>query len=137
MWALHDDCKEFIASSWQTPVIGCPMYILTKKLQNLKHKLKIWNKETFGNVHDYVKNAESNLSNIQLQIQTDGPSDSLLNLEKQAQLDLNQALDRQECFWQEKARTNWHLNGDRNTAYFHRLSKIKNKTKRISSLRDG
>ena len=99
MWALHDDCKEFIASSWQTPAIGCPMYILTKKLKTLKDKLKVWNKDTFGNVHDYVKNAKSKLSLLQHQINIDGPFDNLLNLEKQAQTDLNQALARQECFW--------------------------------------
>jgi hypothetical protein len=91
----------------------------------------------FGNVHDYVKIAETNLSLIQEQIQSDGPSSNLLNLEKNSQCDLNKALERQEQLWKEKARTNWHLNGDRNTVYFHRLSKIKNKTKLISSLRDG
>lgn len=137
MWALHNDCREFIATCWQSPVIGCPMFILTKKLKILKDKLKIWNKEVFGNVHDYVKQSELNLSLIQDQIHSDGPSDSLLNLEKNAQSDLHKALERQENFWQEKARTNWHMSGDRNTAYFHRLSKIKNKTKMISSLRDG
>jgi len=114
------------------------MYILTKKkLKKLKDKLKVWNKEVFGNVHEFVKHAENNLSLIQNQIHIDGPSDNLLNLVKNGQCDLNIALEKQECYWQEKARTNWHLNGNRNTAYFHRLSKIKNKTKVISSLRDG
>jgi hypothetical protein len=50
---------------------------------------------------------------------------------------LDKALDMQEVFWKEKARINWHLEGDRNTAYFHRLAKIKNSTKLISSLRHG
>jgi len=110
-----------LASSWNEPVIGCPMFILTKKLQNLKAKLKVWNKQTFGNVHEYVKTAESNLAHIQAQIYTTGPSDNLLDLEKNAQCDFNKALERQECYWQEKEKTNWHVNGDRNTAYFHKL----------------
>ncbi|KAK2426743.1 hypothetical protein QL285_025379 [Trifolium repens] len=50
---------------------------------------------------------------------------------------LEEALNRQEMFWQEKAKINWHLNGDRNTKYFHRLVKIKNTTKTITSLQDG
>jgi len=45
------------------------------------------------------------------------------------------ALKIQEWFWQEKAKINWHTDGDRNTGYFHRITKIKNATKLISFLR--
>ena len=38
--------------------------------------------------------------------------------------------------WQEKSRVNWHLNGDRNTKFFYQVTKIKNKTKVVSSLRN-
>ena len=31
----------------------------------------------------------------------------------------------------------WHLEGDRNTTYFHRVSKIKNTTNHITSIKDG
>ncbi|PNX82112.1 ribonuclease H, partial [Trifolium pratense] len=81
--------------------------------------------------------AEAHLQSIQLQMQNNGHSDSLLHLEKKAQLDLDTALDRQEVFWKEKSKVKWHLEGDRNTAYFHRIAKIKNTTKLISSLKHG
>jgi hypothetical protein len=48
-------------------------------------------------------------------------SDTLLNEELIAQNKLEEALSRQECFWQEKAHLNWHLEGDRNTNFFHRV----------------
>ena len=111
------------------------MFVLSKNLKILKERLKVWNKEIFGNVHEFVKTAETNLTSIQNRIHTDRPSDNLLQHEKIAQSELNKALERQECYWQEKSRTNWYVNGDRNTAYFHRLSKIKNKTKLIFSLK--
>jgi hypothetical protein len=66
-----------------------------------------------------------------------GPSDVLLADEKIAHTVLEEALCRQEAFWQEKAKLNWHLEGDRNTKYFHRLAKIKSSTKAITSLQDG
>ncbi|PNX83757.1 ribonuclease H, partial [Trifolium pratense] len=135
MWALHDDCKNIIASSWNDNVVGCPMYILNTKLKRLKDRLRIWNKDVFGNVHAYVKDAEMKLQDIQAQIQNTGHTVALLDMEKSAQYLLDKALERQEEFWREKARINWHLKGDRNTAYFHRLAKIKNTSKLISSLK--
>ena len=57
MWSLHENCKVVILDSWSTRIIGCPMFVLSKKLQNLKVRLKIWNKDVFGNIHDLVKNS--------------------------------------------------------------------------------
>jgi hypothetical protein len=61
------------------------MFVLSKKLKLLKEKLKIWNKECFGNVHDYVVSAEQHLQLIQDQIQINGATDDLLNDELLAQ----------------------------------------------------
>jgi hypothetical protein len=113
------------------------MFILTQKLKLLKIKLKSWNKTCFGNVNDIVSNAELKLAQIQKQIQDHGHSDVLLIEEKQASFELEEALSKQEAFWQEKARLNWHLEGDRNTKFFHRIAKIKHSTKPIHSLHDG
>ncbi|MCH85398.1 RNA-directed DNA polymerase (Reverse transcriptase), partial [Trifolium medium] len=137
MWSLHESCKQVISDIWSTNVVGCPMFILTSKLKLLKDHLKTWNKQVFGNVHSFVKEAEEELSNIQNQIQSNGINDALRDREKKAQIQLEDALNRQDWFWQEKARVNWHVEGDRNTSYFHRIAKIKNTTKILSSIRVG
>jgi hypothetical protein len=137
MWSLHPDCSDLISDCWNTLVVGCPMVILSQKLKNLKAKLKVWNKEKFGNVHDLVSNAELKLQQIQALIQAIGHTDALLLEEKLVGASYEDALNKQEAFWQERARLNWHLEGDRNTKYFHRLAKIKTSTKFINSLQDG
>jgi hypothetical protein len=86
-------------------------------------------------VHAYVKEAEDDLEGIQNQIQLSGYNSSLRDNEKRAQSKLDDALKRQEWFWHEKSKVNWHVDGDRNTSYFHRIAKIKNTTKVISSIR--
>jgi hypothetical protein len=134
---MHPDCWNVISDCWNTNVVGCPMFVLTQKLKLLKIKLKSWNKACFGNVNDMVCNAELKLDQIQKQIQDNGHSDVLLLEEKQASFELEKALSKQEAFWQEKARLNWHLEGDRNTKFFHRIAKIKHSTKPIHSLHDG
>jgi hypothetical protein len=57
------------------------------------------------------KNAEDDLSNIQTQIQSNGYTDALRDLEKNAQTMLEENLTRQDWFWQEKARVNGMLKG--------------------------
>lgn len=37
---LHDRCEDFVAKFWYILVIGCPTYILRRKLQLLKTSLK-------------------------------------------------------------------------------------------------
>jgi hypothetical protein len=133
MWTLHDDCANIISECWNSVVVGCPMFILTQKLKMLKDKLRVWNKTCFGNVHENVVSAEHKLQ----QIQNHGHTDALLLEEKIASNSYEDALNKQEVFWQERARLNWHLEGDRNTKYFHRLAKIKSSTKTITSLHDG
>jgi hypothetical protein len=137
MWTLHPDCDSLVKENWNSEVVGCPMYILSNKLKNLKQKLKSWNKEKFGNVHDFVTAAETKLHQIQNLIQLSGSSDALLSEEKHAHMEFEEALNRQEAFWKEKANLKWHLEGDRNTKYFHRISKIKTATKTITSIQDG
>jgi len=110
------------------------MHILSNKLKHLKTKLKIWNKEVFDNVHHFV-NYELTL--IKTKINNEVHSDSLMNEEKNAQINLDEALAKHEIFWKGKARINWHMNGNRNSKYFHRITKIKNKTKLISSIRNN
>ncbi|GAU26607.1 hypothetical protein TSUD_102140 [Trifolium subterraneum] len=137
MWLLHPDCLNVVRDFWNTTVIGCPMFVLSKKLKFLKEKLKIWNKEVFGNVHDQIKIAEEKVNSIQYVINSNGHSDSLMDLEKQAQFELELALNMEEAFRKEKTKVKWCLDGDRNTKYFHRVTKIKNATKLMAALRNG
>ncbi|XP_058782945.1 uncharacterized protein LOC131657578 [Vicia villosa] len=137
MWTSHDTCKALVADCWSQPVFGCPMFILSHKLKLLKGKLKIWNKEVFGDIHKLVQTSTTLLNHIQEQIHLIGMTDSLKAQEVKAQIDLEDALVKEELYWMEKARVRWHKQGDRNTAYFHRISKIKRSKNTISSLRNG
>lgn len=138
MWSFHSDCQNIVQEVWNERFVGCPMVILSKKLQALKLKLKVWNKSIFGDVNLNVKSAMQKLDSVQQQIDVHNHSDALFELEKNAQVDLEKALHFQEVFWQEKARLNWHLQGDMNTQFFHKMVKVRNVTKQMSMLKhDG
>lgn len=105
------------------------MYALNKKLQLLKAKLVMWNKETLGNFQDNVKTYKDKLKSINNQVGIVNYCDDIFLQEKQAQLGLDNALKIKEIFWKEKANVQWNMEGDRNTKYFQIMSKIKNATK--------
>jgi exonuclease III len=104
MWLLHPNLADVVKECWNTNVIGCPMFVLSKKLKILKDTLKVWNKDVFGNVHDHLKLAEDKVNSIQADINSNGHSDRLMDLEKQAQIDLELALNMEDAFWKEKSK---------------------------------
>lgn len=54
IWSLHEDCERLIKEVWNEKSYGLPMSILASKIRSLKARLKVWNKLTFGNVHNVV-----------------------------------------------------------------------------------
>ncbi|XP_019431193.1 PREDICTED: uncharacterized protein LOC109338415 [Lupinus angustifolius] len=137
MWLQNEDCKRVVSHIWHTRITGCPMYILTQKIIILKNELKHWNKTVFGNIHHKVILAKNNVEQIQNCIRDSDPSNHLYHQEDLAQSELLKALQIEEIFWKEKARINWHNFGDRNTAYFHKIAKIKLVTKAMSLIKSG
>lgn len=79
------------------------MFVLSQKLKVLKLKLKNWNKTTFGNIHNLVRNAENILVNIQNEIESNGNNEALMEQQKLAQIQLEKALQKEEDLWREKA----------------------------------
>jgi len=136
-WTSHDECRPLVLSSWQKPVIGSGMHKLQSKLLNVKNAFRVWNKLVFGNVQRQVKLAAAEFTRIQNLIDVSGLDSDLHTLELQAQLTLTRALNFEDQIWREKARNQSFIYGDRNTAYFHRIARIKSAFKPISMLHDG
>ncbi|XP_019435172.1 PREDICTED: uncharacterized protein LOC109341683 [Lupinus angustifolius] len=137
MWMKHPDCLRVIHEVWNEEIVGCPMFIVAEKLKKLKAKLKIWNWTVFGNIHLKVQEALSHVEHIQSCINNEGPSEELLDQDGNAQLNLLKVLSMEDDFWKEKSRINWHMNGDRNTNFFHKIIKIRQVSKSMTVLKDG
>lgn len=137
MWLQHPNCQRVVKEVWNRPAVGCPMSIVSQKLKALKAELKSWNMMVFGNVHNRVRTASELVDNIQQQIDLFGPSEILLDREAEAHIELKQALSYEEEIWRAKSRLNWYCHGDRNTKFFHQMTKIRNGTQKMAVLRDG
>jgi hypothetical protein len=113
------------------------MHKLQTKLLRVKDAFKVWNRSVFGNVQRQVQLASDEVLRIQNLIDASGIDANLHNLELQAQMTLTRAMNCQDLFWREKARNQSFIHGDRNTTYFHLISRIKTAAKPISLLLDG
>lgn len=111
--------------------------ILSQKLKALKMELRSWNKLVFGNIHSRVKSALEMVDQVQQQIDLTGPSDSLLEQEVGAQIELHHALACEEDFWREKSWLNCHCSGDQNINFFHQVTKIRCAAKSMTMLKEG
>ncbi|XP_019457612.1 PREDICTED: uncharacterized protein LOC109357999 [Lupinus angustifolius] len=131
----HPDCIRVIEESWRARVYRCPMFILASKLKWLKTVLKVWNVNVFGNVRQRVKNALNDVQTIQNCINELGQDNDYLDQKVLAQRNLLNALNMEEEFWKEKAIVNGHINGDRNTSFFHRVTQIRQISKSVNLLK--
>ncbi|XP_045822398.1 uncharacterized protein LOC123915305 [Trifolium pratense] len=132
-WVSHEDCARVVKEVWAKPVHGSLMLCLQAKLKRLKAALKEWNLAVFGNV-DHNVNSAIEVNRVQVLIDENGVTDELQKREFEAQLLLSKVLMEQDNFWREKARVNNFSFGDCNTAYFHRLAKIRTASKPIAFL---
>ena len=52
-------------------------------------------------------------------------SPRLRNLELELRYEYEQVLDQEELLWKQKSRSDWILEGDRNTLYFYNKFRVK------------
>ena len=136
-WTTIEGCEALISAHWRAHVVGTPMHVLHYKLKSLKPKLQLWNKEVVGNLNHRVTHAQQQLYEAQLTIDQLGFSTERSNEEVACMANYSQALNLLNSFWQNKFKHARFIEGDRNTAFFHRSAKIRDAQSYISLLKDG
>lgn len=131
MWLAHMDCKKVVEDAWKTHLVGSRAFKLQQKIINVKRKFLSWNKTVFGRVDRGIKDLQLKLQQIQDSIHTVED----VKLEKNLRLELESLMDKKEVMWAQKARSNWTIQGDKNTKYFQTLVKQRRARNKILQLR--
>ena len=103
----------------------------SEKLKALKAKLKIWNREVFGNI---TARKESALKQMMFWVSVEGDrvlSAEEQNLRKQALEEYKKCVIMEETSWRQNSRELCLREGDRNIGFFHKMA---NAHKRVNSL---
>ncbi|XP_057791145.1 uncharacterized protein LOC131008275 [Salvia miltiorrhiza] len=135
MWVTHPSFGGMVGSSWMKSVdTFCLIARVMLKLKRLRDDIRIWNREVFGNVDIALSQWQQQLMDTQKQIADTSYTDDLFNEEVHLQAELNVALSRKSNLLQQKSRASWLSDGDRNTAFFHRLTKFKKRNNTFTRL---
>ncbi|XP_057808979.1 uncharacterized protein LOC131023456 [Salvia miltiorrhiza] len=135
IWTLHPNFMALVKESWSRDIdTSCPIYRVMAKLKRLKKDLRVWNKNTFGNVDKLIMEKQQELLEIQDCIAVEGYTEELFEKEVTAQANINMALSRKNKLLHQKSRVTWLQDGDRNSAFFHSMLKYKRRPHIISHL---
>ncbi|XP_073153664.1 uncharacterized protein [Henckelia pumila] len=93
---------------------------LAIKLKRLKHNLKWWNRDVFGNIHDKVKAVDLAAAHAEEIFDAD-PSEANREALSLAKANLSLCLSKEEAFWKQKASVKWLVEGEKNTTLFHNM----------------
>ncbi|KAJ9707979.1 hypothetical protein PVL29_000172 [Vitis rotundifolia] len=136
MWFKVEEFKDLLRGWWQgTEVNGRASFRLATKMQRVKQKIKVWNKEVFGRLE---VNKNSALQQVEF---WDGmESERSLTVEesdlkKEAKEAFNKWVLMEEVHWRQHSRELWLKEGDRNTGFFHRMANAHRRNNSLDSIK--
>ena len=135
MWLRVEDFLDKFKEWWQSDNFrGKPSFVLAKKLQALKYDLKMWNKETLGNVLVRKDAALEKLNYWDSLERLGSLSEEDRSSQRIARDEFSHCAILEEISWRQKSRALWLNEGDSNTKFFHRMANARRRGNFISSL---
>lgn len=115
VWTSDQGCEEVITSAWKKPVPGVPMFSVWGKIHACRRELRVWSKQSFGNIKTKIHEVEKRLRQAETVSMQGGEHFPVVLLKKE----LHSLLAKEERLWRQRSRTEWLKVGDRNTRYIH------------------
>ncbi|GMI81726.1 hypothetical protein HRI_001841900 [Hibiscus trionum] len=124
-WLLEDTCEAEVTRLWNSASVSVP-----DRLHTVSVGLDSWFRRIKKAKNIKMKDLKKRLNELnELQ-----PSDSVLGDILDTKIALNLEMDREELYWEQRARANWLKHGDRNTRFFHRFATSRHRRNRINKL---
>ncbi|XP_026444346.1 uncharacterized protein LOC113344629 [Papaver somniferum] len=130
-WSSDPSVREVINNAYSKYVRGSYTYKLANRLRFVKHDLKLWNVQHFGNIDHKVKTLNNQLNDL---IKLPYSSENV-ELIKQVEFDLKHWQKIQEEFYAQKSRQEYFKCFDRNTGFYHNYANRRKHFNHISVLK--
>ncbi|XP_058180127.1 uncharacterized protein LOC131298670 [Rhododendron vialii] len=136
IWLSNPKCMAIAKDTWEnTQVSGWAGYMILQKCRAIKEKLKVWNKEEFGDVNSVLQIIEAELHQFDL-------------IAEERQLSADERASRcksksefwrlsrlTESLWRQKSRVNWMKLGNKNTRYFQAIANNRFRRNMVGSIK--
>jgi hypothetical protein len=135
MWLKEEGFVDKVRDWWGSfSFEGTPSFVLAKKLQALKGKIKEWNSEVFGDVGTRIKAWAEEVKSLDSFEEIRGLSDEEKERRSRLISDLEGSLLQEEICWRQKSRIRWLKEGDKCTKFFHQVANANRRNNSIDSL---
>ena len=129
-WIGMDGLMDSILRGWSTERPSHSSGVVDKII-NCRHEISVWRK----NNPPYGKEKINSLQKALEDIQCDNTKtyEEVLEVSRK----LKEAYRDEELYWEQKSRTTWHAKGDRNTKFYHALTKQRRIQNKIVGLHNS
>lgn len=135
MWMKEPNFLTLIENWWKEGTYeGSKLFCFIAKLKSVKQKLLQWNSQHFKNIFSFKRLIEEQLAALNDKIILEGMDQESFQRERSLLLKYEDILSKEEIFWKQKSRENWLRMGDKNTKFFHNVTKIRRSKNWISKL---
>lgn len=118
--------------AWQIQHEGTPMFKVAKKLKKCKKMLKLWSRNSFGNVKSQINKKKELLWKAEETAVKEGSYEDVIQLRRE----LNVLLKKENQMWRQWSRAQWVAKGDWNMKYFHGVATQRKRRNFIKGIRD-
>lgn len=122
----NDEVRKIITDSWR----GSPAQSVSDKISSTRSAISAWNKTQQRNSQKIIEQTKKEL-NAALA----SPENDTVLIQDIA-TKLNAAYSAEEEYWQQRSRLLWLKLGDRNTGYFHAITKSRKRANAFSVIED-
>ena len=130
MWLKDDRCEDVVHSAWDMCLKDNAVGKVLQKVFDCQTKLKLWDKNTFGNIRIALASKRKELLKAEGDFMAGRGHAQVKTLTNE----IHKFMDKEECIWHQRSRIDWLKFGDLNTKYFHCRATERNKRNFTSGL---
>jgi hypothetical protein len=135
-WFLQPDFQLRVDKAWKTPMRGSDsISVVQEKLRNVKTSLKGWGANVRGESLKIKRDLLSELENLENLEEDNVLPGPLFARKGEIQFKLMKIYEEEELYWFSRSSEKWLLEGDNNTAYFHRVANGRRRKNTMYSLK--